>query len=369
MENSATVKTDNVLTFIKPEGKLASLKIGTVLKADVMEIIESGMVSLRIVPPGSKGENAWGKTVRARTHVPMTRGDNILLKVLNSDNDIRMKFIGVLNNRSMGLKTLTEYLPKKILEMMSELSYSRIKSSDFRIMKEMFQSLPEKIKGFFPEFKVFERLMPGIEQLNNVLLERSIVESGILFESRLKLTILQELKKSANDILDQKELLIKIRELLKNDKAINVLKNSGVKYGDLVETVERFIKNIEFFQLTSRINDILYTFLPVSWHELNDGELLFRRKLNDESDSYTCDVNLDLETLGKLSISITTFDGNFYISFNTERSDIKTLIEAEKGFLEKRFIDSGLILKSININQRNNITFGVNNRQDVDLVA
>ncbi len=577
IESFAITNPNNLVPLIKADGsEQTAFRVGDIVMADVMDIIESGMITLRIIPPSSRAESSGDpKAPGERTHPPfvfraksdiaMSKGDKVLLEIMGAGKEIQMRFIGTAKGMMTNQPLGTENLPREIMKMLSELSGSRLKSSDFQLIKNAFNSLPESVKFAHPEFRAFEKLLPGIENLNNRLLRQSVEGSGVLFETKLKLltmkdtlqgnisaalpnqaeagaglikggevvkgsgmegalktmdssgaagkgitdnvavlknvlqqsgislsansqpetltgavqnmssnnasqlrsvlsgmgiyvewnegersgdlrqvsigredfqklmsllsresahserpamdkavpnettmkesqilrgaqgevlikgqenviekpaqgektiesAIISSLGKEAekgdvtkssvlNEVLnrageDQKGLLLKIKEILQNDNMNEILKESGLRQGDLLETVDKFVKNIEYFQLTSKANDVLYTFLPLSWHELKDGELLFRRNKYSGKKSYTCDINLDLEDMGKVSISTTMYDGEFYVSFQAEQEDTRTMIGAERSALEKRFHDVELPLKSITVGLKHEVKFG-----------
>ncbi len=160
---------------------------------------------------------------------------------------------------------------------------------------------------------------------------------------------------------DQKALLLKIKNILQDDKMVEALKNSPAKRDELLGVVDKFIKNIEFYQVSSRANDMVGTYLPFLWNELRDGELLFKKNKYHAKKSFTCDINLDLDRLGKISASVTAADGGFFVSFNVEKDSTKQLIMENKGELEKRFAANGLTLKVINIGQKTRLDFAENN--------
>ena len=135
---------------------------------------------------------------------------------------------------------------------------------------------------------------------------------------------------------------------------------------ELSSTVDNFIRNIEFFQFTSRLNDMFCTFLPVMWDDLKDSEFIFKKDKRDRKSHYTCGINLSLESLGKLSISVTISDKVFYISFHAEESEIANLLRSQKHVLEERFASEGLKLNAINIDQKK-VVFGETPRQEVNV--
>jgi|GEM_PF-1869060 hypothetical protein len=374
IENFAVSNTGNVLTFVNPSGKTVSMKIGTVVKAEVMEAIDSGMVALRVIPPVGKSEDMQGLIIRARSEVPMSKGQTVFLEVLSGGKTIKLRLVGVSKGMA---ETSADNDSTAILKLLSGLSGSRLSSKDFKLITDMFKSLPESIKEAFPEFKAIEKLLPQIQNLNGRVLKMAAEGSGLMFESRLKFAALEGLAAASKSGLqgifmsgvdkDLKALLLKIKDKLKNQKILKALKHEGFRHAEVAEAVSRLIRNIEFFQLTSKLNEILYMFLPVSWEELNDGELSFRKNTDGKKESYTCDINLDLEPFGRLSVSVTMFDGAFYVTFLAEKADTAELINSERENLQKRFEAQGLPLKIVNISQRQEIIFGGKPQQGVDL--
>ncbi|MBF0319549.1 MAG: flagellar hook-length control protein FliK [Nitrospirae bacterium] len=454
-DNIVISRTDNVVTLTRPEGRPIALVSGDVISADVLDIIESGLIMLRITPPAGKGEGTQGSVLMARTNVQLAEGDRISLEVLGGDKEVRLRLMGTEQFPSS--TSTVDTIQQKIQSALSELSGARLTSSDVQNLKGLLNTIPGLVRSNNPEFKMLEAMMPAMERLNAQTLRTSVEGSGVLFETRIKLAALQELKNSPevlmaknalnsimqtavdgindprtdgqtrmllNDLLirtsegirglnadnasetllqlkqavnnmagsdnqlltsikqklddiisahglsknehakasvnvndDQKALLLKIKDLLQSDKMTEALKYSQANRDELTATVDKFIKNIEFFQLTSRANDMVCTFLPFSWNELRDGELLFKKNKYHAKKSFTCDINLDLDRLGKLSISVTVADGGFFLSFNAEKGSTKQLIMENKAELEKRFAESGLSLKIINIGQKSKLDF------------
>ncbi len=66
-----------------------------------------------------------------------------------------------------------------------------------------------------------------------------------------------------------------------------------------VRLIDGLIKDIETFQVLSKTTNSFYTFLPISWQELKDGEISFKRGQSDAKGiPYSCRINLDLERFG-----------------------------------------------------------------------
>ena len=478
IDNFVVTQTNNFLTLTRPEGRGGTFRLGEVLTADVLDVIESGMVTLRITPPVGRGlegggleggrpegggpeggglETRGSMLIRARTSVAMDKGDRVLLEVMGADKDVRLKFLGVSMGRdaeAAAPQRAAVSMEQKIQTLLGELSGSKLSGAQFKDLQEVFAKFPQGLKNAFPEFKALEAALPEIEKLNAGIFKDAVEDTGVLFETRLKFAAAQKtaeadaavssenpgdevLAGESADILlpktamkssdidipktaeesadidmpktaeeaadidrsktaeesadinasktdvdagegfspsknllkkgrehdishrqrDLKAVLLRTREILKNDKVLENLKHSGMDPREINTAVEKLVKNIEFFQLTSHANDVLYTFLPFSWNQLKDGELVFKKNKYYGNKSYTCDMNLDLEQLGKISISTTVYEGEFFVSFNAEKEDTRNLIEANKSLLNAKFKAVGLALKAVNVSRKKEVDF------------
>ncbi|MDX9715453.1 MAG: flagellar hook-length control protein FliK [Dissulfurispiraceae bacterium] len=123
---------------------------------------------------------------------------------------------------------------------------------------------------------------------------------------------------------------------------IQTLRNAGVQ-------IESLIKDVETFQLLSKITDSFYTFLPVSWSELRDAEVVFKRGRPDAKGlSYSCTLNLDLDSFGRLSIMLMMYNREFFVSFRTVNTEFMDTLKNSSDDLKDLFKEKGLVLKGIN---------------------
>ncbi len=350
----------NLLSFVQTPGKALALKIGAIVKAEVIDVINNNQALLRVAAQGSR-ENQKGTLIRAFTELPLTKGQRIFLEVLGGKNKITMRFMGDSGEEAARLQ---QKIPPKILNMLSQLSLSRPGSEELHRLLEMIRALPPEIRNAIPELRNLEKLFPDIKQIDGKLLRAFIESSGVAMETKLRIAFLNNPGSLLQSLMtmqsegDLKLLLLKLQKLLKDRNSINTMKQAGFKLAELSDTVEKLLKNIEFFQLTSKLNDMFYTFLPLMWHDLRDGEFLFRKNSQGKGGSYICDINLDLQSIGKLSISLTMAEESFHVTFSTERRDVMALIQSQEHMLESRFSAQGLPLKVINVNYKSDISFG-----------
>lgn len=370
MQIPFVVNSENLITFLRPSLRGLNLKNGDVVRAEILNIMDAGFVSMRI----TKDSGESGIAV-ARSSISLSKGAVVFLKVSASESEIKLQFMGTATEGNKTTETHTENsLSQKILQMFSDMAGSRLNKKEVQLLGEFLKNIPYSIKASVPEFAVLERAMPEIEKISSDLLKKSIEESGILFETKLKLAVLEQQRSGDLEKIlkiftdpDRKMELIKLKTVLSDERVVNVLKNAGFSTSEIESAVEKLIKHLEFFQISSKANNVLFTFLPFSWHELKEGELTFRRKIEHNSESYTCDINLDLEPLGRLTVSVTLFEGVYYMSFYTEDELFKTIITNEKGILQKKFVEAGMPVGIINVVKKEKVNFGVPNAQGLNI--
>lgn len=361
IENPGIGKIQDLLTIATASNKDISLKVGSVVKAHVVNVDDNGEAVLRIVSSGSDKGNSPGALIKAHSEVPLTKGQDIFLEILGGKNNLTMRFIGNSQNTAEALK---QNIPVKFFNMLAQLSDSRLGNAEFNQLLNMLKALPQSVKTAIPEFQNLQKLLLDIKQIDGKLLKAFVETSGVAFETRLKIAVLNNPGSMLQGLMalqtegDLKALLMRLKTLLKDRNMINALKQADFNIADLTKAVDKFINNIEFFQLTSKINDMFYTFLPVLWDDLRDSEFLFKKNREGNKESHTCDINLDLESIGRLSISVTISDKSFYVSFFTERHEIRDLLKSQRHLLEGRFASNGLLLKAINFNYKKSIAFG-----------
>ncbi|MBI5056171.1 MAG: flagellar hook-length control protein FliK [Nitrospirae bacterium] len=366
------VDTRSVSPTVSAAGKGVNVKAGTVVKAEVVDFTKDGNALLRIIPAGTNKDAMAETIIKAFSGVPLVKGQSVFLEVLGCKDNIRMQLVGDMKGPAAPLQ---QNIPVKFLDMLAGLSESKLGNLEFKDLVSMLKSLPESIKAAIPEFEGLEKLLLNAKELDGNLLRAFVETSGVAFETKLKIAVQSDPKSFLRNLIalqaggDLKGLLIRLADLLKDKDVIQALRKGGVKISQLSDMVEKFTRNIEFFQLTSKIEDMFYTFLPLLWDGLKDSEFLFRKNKDGENDSYACDINLDLEKLGKLSVSVTTLDKAFYVSFFVEQPEIAAIISLEKKALKDRFAAQGLKLKAIHVNQKKDISFGKAQCRGINLTA
>jgi hypothetical protein len=380
MNSQSIGRIGQILTLIKPSGKTLSLPLEGVVRAEVVRIIRDDEAIIRI-----ENEN-----VRVKTEIPLTKGDVITLRVLGFDKDVKLRLLNIVSKDVTVLEGAGKGQPSedlstfqaKILKALTTLSDTKSSSRDIMVLSDLCKSLPSELMEQLPELQALEKALPEIADLSFVELKAAFENSGILFETKLRIAAenageesdhgafkregqeglhagnmpLQPERKGLFTKMkgeiagDLKGLLLKAKQILNNAHAVESMKLSGLKPEQIRETIDRLLRNIDFFQMTSRVNDMLYAYLPVSWQELKDGELIFKKSRDDRSavTTYYCTINLDLEYTGKMSVSLTMHERSLYVSFRVERKEACELLSSRKDLLEKKCADAGISLKAVN---------------------
>ncbi|MDA8387190.1 MAG: flagellar hook-length control protein FliK [Nitrospiraceae bacterium] len=197
--------------------------------------------------------------------------------------------------------------------------------------------------------------LPGMEGLTGPVLEQAILESGILLEAKLldlargqtSAKDLPEEQGPANDPLfsdkDLKALLLKFQQKLED--GVSVSGRDAGQNGRGIELAGRLLKNVRAFQFLSTLTGSLYSFLPVKWEGLKDGQAGFK---SGEAGA-SCLINLDLEGVGRLNVSVFMRNGGFYVTFRVENAAFREALSRETGLLENMLSEKGLALKTVNV--------------------
>jgi len=122
--------------------------------------------------------------------------------------------------------------------------------------------------------------------------------------------------------------------------------------------IEGLLKDVETFQALSKTTDSFYTFLPVTWKELKDGDVAFKRGREGTTGgiSSSCRINLDLAGFGSLSILVLMTNKDFFVSFKADRPESHSLISANLDELKSSFAEKGLSLKAAHVLDKTDTT-------------
>ncbi|MDA8091306.1 MAG: flagellar hook-length control protein FliK [Nitrospiraceae bacterium] len=340
-----TITANTAISLSGMEGKTVLLKsLGSgpsgelVLKfsgdAGVAERV-SGQVTDLITDLEGELQSALDSEKSAKTpDAVLTRLENVLPEILSGGAELsaaERASLGGLLVRLMGSAgpAFTEKLAA-LLSMSDNASASFTPGS-----QEDLQKLLQALAGLFPE-------MP--QGLEDESLKTALMRSGILFESKLlaransvedeaKNPALEKFKNSGDDL---KALLLKLRAAESGEQSDQ--KNTKV--------IDGLLKDIRVFQFISKLTGSLYSFLPVKWDGLKDGKIAFKA---DGQEGGSCLINLDLEGLGKISVSVFMRGAEFYVTLKIQNPAFREMVNGAADGLKNSFIEKGLSLRTVNV--------------------
>jgi hypothetical protein len=218
--------------------------------------------------------------------------------------------------------------------------------------------IPDDIKNRFSlEGLKNDRIIGGKE--GALELKNAIQNAGVTLEAKLK-AFLKQIQKRG-DGLDKDDIQNLVNSLFKDDLKVNLLRlrqfiedrgyvKESFSGKELLKWVDGLLKDIETFQILSKITDSLYTFLPITWEGLKDGEMAFKKTKTDyQDDIYLCKVKIEFEKFGDLVIMVLMYKWDFFVSFKTKDPGFFELLRLHIDELKDTFKTGGLNLKSIKV--------------------
>jgi hypothetical protein len=158
---------------------------------------------------------------------------------------------------------------------------------------------------------------------------------------------------------DLKAGLLQLKELLTEKGADLFAKAAATNRGGqtdvlplkaLQQNIDGLLKDIQTFQSLSRATDSFYTFLPVNWKGLKDGEIAFKKGQDGgKGTPFSCRINLDLAGQGKLNVLILMQGKEFFVTFKAEDKKFQETIGSHLKELQDSFREKGLYLKGTTI--------------------
>ncbi|RMA97204.1 hypothetical protein [Hydrogenothermus marinus] len=276
------------LNIVKLPAKSLTLKAGENIKAQVVDILPSGGVVIRLK----------GQLVEVKSEIPLQKDTQLLLKILPSSdqNNVKLRLISILSkNEANIIKTILQNF---------QLKPSNLDFKSVQILNLINEQL--------------------VLNLNPSKLEQAIKNSGVFFESKIRKN------------LDYKnDLKFKLLKLL-SDENINPAEK---------EKVKQLIKDIQQYQFLSKLTDSIWTFIPFFDKELEKVDFIYKKLRKNNKEYHLIIIPLTLKSIGNLQINILNFEKNLNISFFSEN---KKFLEKIKKNIEE--LQSKLQMLSFNAN-------------------
>lgn len=422
MLNFKITGTDQgLLTIVKPLGKSLPVRVGEVVRAEIMEILPTGGVTVKIK----------GVTITARTEVPLNKDSVVYFKVLGAGQrgtELNLQLVespetalkpipdetfdplrALIRDLSgaaakgahqagkgiQDIETILKALPRDISVLPADIKadlqtllHGRLRSTGQSIASR-FEALAGDISRFLSESgspaagaaanPIDGEFMVSIEKLLASALRRSIHDSGIALEAKLKTLAADAARQSPSEALsrtssdsagrevgqDLKARLLQLRELLQNtgqtDTDVSAQarghqeRGEGIaaqvaNRGQLLQQADGLLRDIETLQALSKATDSFFTFLPVRWKELKDGEISFRKTKGSEKETpFSCRINLDLEKFGKMSVTVLQHNREFFVSFRVENEGFRSHLSDHMEELRQSLAQKGMPLRALHV--------------------
>ncbi|MCW4573684.1 hypothetical protein [Venenivibrio stagnispumantis] len=336
------------VNIVKPLGSSISLKSGETLKADIIDILPSGAVVVRLKD----------SFLTLKTEIPLSKDYQLLLKVLdtgNTDNKIKLQILDIIPKKS-GIENLIDLL--KNLKLIDE--------------KENISNLPKLIENLLNSNDLSNQIKILIleEAIKNFEIKNipSSLIQDILLSENIKNELLKQIESSIKESFKQKienipenvkNLFIDIKKLDENNIKV-AIQNSGIffekklsegevsqdlKYMLYLSENNELLQDIKNMQLYSYMTNSIFLFLPIAWNYLNYAFFQMKKqKIDLEKESYLARLDLDLKDYGKLSVLIALFDKkDLYITFAIQNKNLEDKIRNNILELKKSLEDVNLI--------------------------
>ena len=364
MMKGAPIKAVEQVINITLKGRhQLSLRIGQTLEAIVIEATSQTKATIKIM----------NKDVEVKTDIQLAKGETLLVKVEKgvAPGELRLRVVSTGGFETNAVKAALKGIVKG-------LEPARIQSAELNSFKDTITNVDKTIMAKVPELKALAEFFKPIESsLSNsskgtggAELKKAVESSGLFLEASIAKAAIKgafgegkdkELKRMIDIITkgDFKGSLIKLREALKEVETITLLKAARIKPEEMALKVDKIIKSTEFFQVQSRFSDAIDLFIPFFWKSLRDGELIFSESYKGASEgkSYSCTVNLDLESTGRVSAIVLLMYGSLHLSFVAEKKEFIKLINDNADALKRQFRELGLTLGSIRASREENLDF------------
>ncbi|MBK3333081.1 flagellar hook-length control protein FliK [Persephonella atlantica] len=287
--------------IVKPLGKSIHLKAGETVKAEVIDILPTGGVVLRMK----------GGLLTVETDIPLQKDTTLLLKILDTSPQHRLKIqvVGILdkNNTAVQLLNLQQLKVDELISALKNTDTENILLS--QIFSMSTSSLTEKERSMLSQLLIsiiknssfphnIKHLFTNLQSLEPSRFQHIILNSGVFYENKVKNRKFEQIK---NDF-------------------------KYIAFSTLSEEREKIIKTIDSYQLLSKLTGGVFTFIPLMWDEMKRGDIFFKKSKKGKN-LYFCRIDLELKNLGRIVSGIFMFGKELHINFYIEDENLREIIQ------------------------------------------
>jgi len=144
MQGPLINKTGKVLTLFIRDRPALTLKIGDIVKAEVLNITSGNTVSIRLK----------NTVLKATTDVPLQKNETLMLRVEGKGTEIRLRLVG-------GGSESSETVKNSILSALDNLRGARLEAGEMGRLRSLIETLPGSVREVLPQLASLKRFFPS----------------------------------------------------------------------------------------------------------------------------------------------------------------------------------------------------------------
>ncbi len=278
--------------------------------------------------------------------------------IINLDK-LAQKFLILENSVSNDSKpSYLEMLSKDTLSVIKEIEntkgFSGELKSEIASLSGFLQNLPNITLKEIPRLELSQRIQRVVNLLRQEvdLVDKAGYET-LKLADRLTVQLKEAISNGEIKPNQQLQLPKNIKMEISNDikaalfrakdELVGFDKSLHVK--EYINTVDKIINKIEYFQLLSFASDSNISYLPLEWDNLDEGKISIK-KLKQRR--YFCQIDLKLKDFGNIEIMVMLYnETDISISFFVENKLFLEKVEKNRQILKKSINSVGLSVSNI----------------------
>jgi hypothetical protein len=349
MQGGPIAKAGHVFSLFTNGKETLPLRAGEIVTAEVVDVSADNRAAIRVK----------NTTLDVQTEVPVQKGDRLTLRVERQENSVYLRLAGHSAEEADSVKNT-------VLSALNKIERLNSGAEGMERLVTLLDALPETLKDSLPEIEIISRFLLRIEDLSGKTLQDAVENGGVFFEAKLRILasgteaegVSADIEAGRIIANDLKASLLRLKDTLLVPAVMEHVRGK-LNTEELLGALNAVLRNVEFYQLQSKLTDSLQFFLPLLWHELRDGEIMLseydRGKAVERS--FMCTVNLDLERAGKVRVHLVYQDGYVHITCTAEKSEFTRLLQSGAEALKNQFASAGLRLGHVVVHHQPKIDF------------
>lgn len=331
-------------------GKLPNFNPGQIIKATVLEAVSVRQARLQVL----------GKTLLAKTGIPLVKGETILLEVSKTGQEPVLKLIW---NEGSGHNVSSSGTGQDVLGMLTRSEPYKVLTELLHTVKSSLQSSGSKSDNISnPPEKPVQKLLTSLERsIENISLQSASADKGLI-QRLIKYGGLTLENKLGNAVQMKNETMQKLaKESSEKDMKAIALKIAEATGGKGSETGHAALKVVEFFENLQLINQYAsetsgrYLLpIPILFDDLfRFGQILIDMdkkegsKKKKEDRLIRVSLLLELSSIGDFLAEILVLKKTVSGSISVGSNDVKQLVDLSMPGLVTRLNENGFEIQNL----------------------